>query len=258
MRLHSLTRLLFVGFLFILFYSSHTFSSSGRNNNSACSNCHTGTNPGTISLTGIPSMVDVNTTHSAQVCISDPVNANAPAVGGFRFFSNLGSYSNLGSGVRTGGSGSNLGLTHSSPKSINSGQVCWTFDWTAPASAGSANIQLYGNAANGNGANGNGDHGGYQMFPTIDIVNSCASDLVIIDDPIPSGTYQSSNTITAMTTVEGGAMILFDAPEEVNLLEGFEVPMGAEFETIVGLGQGCFTDNTNESSAQGEGTTDEQ
>lgn len=236
MKITKLTQLYFCLTIIVLTHIASSTSFGGRNNNTACGGCHGPGNSGMMMLTGLPTTATAGITYNGQICIVDPVNNSGMANGGFRLDISQGTYSNLGVGVRTGGGG----LTHNMPKSVSGGQFCWTFDWTAPAS-GNSNLQLYGNAANGDGDNTNADQGGYQMFAVIPTVNPCATDLVITDNPIPTGTYESSNSITAMTPLASTSTVVFDTPNCINLQANFEVPLGADFETTVGTTQGCFT-----------------
>ncbi len=231
----QLFALLFI--LFILNFSA-SMSRDGRNNNLACSNCHGGGNPGTFTFTGVPDQVAPSTLYNAQICINDPVHNTAQSRGGFRFHSTEGTYSNLGANVRTGGSANNQGLTQSSPTAGN-GTYCWTFDWTSPAS-GVANVQIYGNAVNGDSVNDNGDHGGYQIFKIIETVSPCISDLVITDSPILNDTYQSGNSIFASTPLDQNSNTQFLTNNLICLENGFEVPANANFEAVVGVGNGCL------------------
>ena len=246
MKIQTITSCLASLFLLFVWNTNTSFSPEGRNNNTACSNCHGSGNPGSMTLTGIPSEVAPNTTYSAELCINDPVNTDSPAIGGFRFHSSQGTYSNLEAGVRTGGSGSMLGLTHSNPKPISGGIVCWTFDWTSPAS-GNSNVQYYANAANGDGDNNSFDNGGYQTFAIFSVVEDpCITDLLIPDNPIPTGNYISSNSITAYTPLATDATVIFETANEVFLNPEFEVPLGTDFETIIGTGNGCLTENEDQ------------
>ena len=238
MKLSRLTQQLSGLFLLVLIHSITTGSFDGRNDNTSCKECHGNGNSGTLTLTGLPVQATPNTLYSGEICINDPINLNGNA--GFRLHISQGTYSNLGEVVRTGGNGIDLGLTHEMPKDIINGLVCWNFDWTSPSS-GNANLQLYGNAANADGNNNIQDQGGYQLFGIIPVVESCINDLTIIDNPIPSGTYQASNSITAATSTGENSSVEFDVANCIDLESGFEVPLGADFETLIGAGQGCGT-----------------
>lgn len=137
-------------------------SSLGRSNNWAdapgdngyCLQCHnTGTSGGSISLSGVPTSYQANTTYSLTLTLTD----SDAVVGGFQIVATDGS-TNAQIGTFSTPAGTKIQntnrLVQSTPKSFNSGSVSWTFDWTSPNTASApTNLQFFyaGNAANGNG-----------------------------------------------------------------------------------------------------------
>ena len=68
-------------------------------------------------------------------------------------------------------------------------------------------------------------------------LNSSPDNLVITDNPIPSGTYEAINSLTANTPVVNNGDLYFKAGQIVNLDEGFEVTSLTEFlAEIMGCG----------------------
>ena len=59
--------------------------------------------------------------------------------------------------------------------------------------------------------------------------NSCPETLTLVEDDLPSGIYQTTQNITASNILGPQATIEFLAAENIDLLEGFEVPLGTEF-----------------------------
>lgn len=230
MRLSRLIRFCYVAFVLLFIHFLTTSSFEGRNNNTACSNCHGGNAFGTITLTGLPTQAMPHTTYSGQICIDDPVNTSGRA--GFRLHISQGTYINLGLGVRIGGSGADEGLTHEMPKSIIDGVACWTFDWTAPAS-GNSNLQLYGNAANGDGANNSADQGGYAQFAVIETIESCPQNLTINQDPIPTDIYQAVDEITSSGVVNPMTEVSFQAGNAIILENGFHAKLNSTFSAVI-------------------------
>lgn len=142
-------------------------SSGGRNGAHAgapgdgqCGNCHTGGSlDGSITLTGLPTSMQPNTTYQMTVTIND---ADA-AVGGFQIIATDGGANNtlIGSFNTTTGETrrNNLNrLVQSTPKAFSGGSVTWNIEWVSPSSVPASNeVKFYvsGNAADGTGGTGN-------------------------------------------------------------------------------------------------------
>ena len=136
----------------------------GAPGDGACSGCHFGgTQTGSIAIEGITDNPLIpNKTYNVAVRIT--LTSGISTRAGFQFVAldgntnsavSTGTYSNLGTNVGTGTSGSRTYAEHSGGENTySSGDVLYTFDWTAPATA-TNNIAFYvaGNIANGSGTN---------------------------------------------------------------------------------------------------------
>lgn len=155
--IYPLFSLALLGALFISFSSGRDDEYAGApSDNGTCANCHGGgSGTGSISLSNVPAQFTSGQTYPLTLTI---VHGSA-SVGGFQIVATNGT-TNTQVGSFTAGSGSRLNnvdrLTHNSSKTLSSGTVSWTFDWTAPASGAPSNVVFYyaGNAADGTGGTG--------------------------------------------------------------------------------------------------------
>jgi hypothetical protein len=140
-------------------------SGSPANNSRSCKSCHTapamGGGGGSVLLSGAPINYVLGQTYPLTLTVMDADMAKAGFMVAAVDMSNAPSaYTYAGS--FTAGTGSRLvntvGITHDDAKTPTSGQVSWTFDWTAPSS-GTGSIQFYfaGNAVDGNADSANDD-----------------------------------------------------------------------------------------------------
>ncbi len=151
----TLTTLAFALVLGVAFLTLQS-SSGGRNNDTACSNCHFGgTADGFVTLTW-------SAGDNLTYCIND---ADA-VVGGFRVVASSGTLT-PGGDNRNGGSTNSI--TQSFSKSFSGGQVCWNFSWSGTGSIQGVTFSSWANAANGNGSSGNGDVGYAMTFANLPV-----------------------------------------------------------------------------------------
>lgn len=90
---------------------------------------------------------------------------------------------NVGTLAPASGSGLQLStgeLVHSTPKALSSGQVSFTFTWTAPSTAGSYYLRAIGNAVNLNGVEDSGDIWNWLSPITITVA---ATPIVTVNSP---------------------------------------------------------------------------
>lgn len=138
---------------------------TGAPTDSACSQCHTGTNSnldGTVTIDGLPATIDAGETYSLTVTVTNP-NGNA-VKGGFQMLVLNGTNGNAGTfgsapantTILTGNS-SRKYFGHSPAQNFPaSNELSFTIDWTAPTTVGSNPvIKFYASAVIANGANGN-------------------------------------------------------------------------------------------------------
>jgi len=138
---------------------------TGAPTDSACSQCHTGTNSnldGTVTIDGLPSTIDAGATYTLTVTVTNP-NGNA-VKGGFQMLVLNGTNGNAGTfgsapantTILTGSS-SRKYFGHSPAQNFPaSNELSFTIDWTAPTTVGSNPvIKFYASAVIANGANGN-------------------------------------------------------------------------------------------------------
>ena len=139
---------------------------TGAPGDQLCSSCHSnGSMNGNISLSGLPASIQPNTTYS--LTLTSTVTTGSASTAGFQIVAlnsnnqNAGDMIPTGPEVGTNTSGGREYMEQRGDKSINGGQVSWTFDWESPATAtGSGDITFYASSvlANNNGST-SGDRG---------------------------------------------------------------------------------------------------
>ncbi|MBK6903483.1 MAG: T9SS type A sorting domain-containing protein [Saprospirales bacterium] len=158
------------GVLFMSYDSNPPDGYSGAPGDSLCSSCHD-TPPagvdGTISLTGLPSTVSLNTTYN--LTITSTVTLGSPSTAGFQLVAlnstnqNSGNLSENQPDVGTETSGGREYVEHRGDKNIIGGTVSWDFQWTSPLT-GSGLITMY---AASNLTNNNNSDGGDRVISNI-------------------------------------------------------------------------------------------
>lgn len=134
--------------------SAHAYSSGISSNAlgpTGCNVCHTGGTAPTVSVTG-PTTVTGGTSNEYLVTISSPAGQLSAGLNAHIDIGTLaagGSESTL-TKIIASGSGNN-DITQSGTKAGDGSQVLFSFLFEAPESAGTATLEVWGNAVNGNG-----------------------------------------------------------------------------------------------------------
>lgn len=145
---------------------------NGTCNEGGCHSTNNAAYGGTVTVTGLPASVTAGTVY--PLTVTGTVTQGSPVRAGFELvivaangYGQAGSIAG-GTGTSVGSSSGRSYLRQSSPKNYSSGQVSWTFNWTAPTSIAGSDITFYSTIlmANGNGGT-SGDHEvfGVQMVP---------------------------------------------------------------------------------------------
>lgn len=125
--------------------------SSGVLGPTGCNTCHTGGTTPTVSLTG-PTTVTASTSTEYLLTITSPVGQLS---GGLNASVDVGSLTVGGANSAltqiTPSGGGNFDVTHSGAKLGDTTEVLFSFIFDAPASAGPATLDVWGNAVNGTG-----------------------------------------------------------------------------------------------------------
>ena len=153
--------------ILIAFSGSHPTSSTGGytgapGGDSVCSQCHTDNNTaldGDMVITGIPDIIEANTTYTVNVQLTNP-NGNASR-GGFQIVAldenNMqgGSWTNASTGSSLKNSSSKTYLGHQGSQSFpTSNELNWNAEWTSPDIEGEI-YTFYATSIIANGGNGN-------------------------------------------------------------------------------------------------------
>lgn len=139
---------------------------TGAPNDNVCTTCHTpgGSLDGNITISGLPSSVDPNTTYPLTVTITNTVGSAVKA--GFQMVSLKANLANGGIFTVPASESNALVKTintapnqkyyvgHQPAKNFTGNQVIYNVEWTSPASA-DGNITVYAASMIANGANGN-------------------------------------------------------------------------------------------------------
>lgn len=157
---------IFYGILFVtwMIFGSNASNPPNAHTNAPfdqfCTQCHGGGQfDGTISITGIPAMVDAGQTY--QATFTATVTQGSPSRAGFQLVSvfadgnaNAGNLVANGNGVGTNSSNGRVYVEHRGARNISGGTVSWNFSWVAPNGPDGATITMYYacNLTNGNGS----------------------------------------------------------------------------------------------------------
>lgn len=139
-----------------------------------CANCHTGGESAASISISAPSSVQVGETTTVTVSIS----GGPAAVAGFNaaFAGQVGSLTPVSADVQISAGEA----THSAPQTIVGGQATFSFTWTAPSEAGTADLYVAAVSANGNGVTSG------------DSVASTTASIQIAPEPTPTPTVSVS------------------------------------------------------------------
>jgi hypothetical protein len=138
---------------------------TGAPGDGICSNCHFGGGgfDGSVSITGLPAVVDPNTTYPVTITVSNPNGAAQRA--GFQWVAlnsanqNVGSITSAGPGSTITPSGGRIYHEHNPAQFFGTEtDVSWTANWTSPDAPSSDDVlTFYTAAVIGNGSGSSGD-----------------------------------------------------------------------------------------------------
>ncbi len=126
--------------------------------NGTCNNCHSGgAYSGTVSISGLPSTIEPNTTYPMEITLT--ATSGSPSRGGYQLVVVDGNNNNAGDLMTVNSqSGTEFFngreyIEHRGSKVFSGGSVSWVFNWKSPVSAAGNTIKFYfiGNFCNGNG-----------------------------------------------------------------------------------------------------------
>lgn len=201
----------------------------------SCANCHGGgAYSGTVSISGIPTTIEANTTYNVQITIN--ASAGSPAAGGFQLMALNSSNNNVGTlmvvnGAETGidTEGGRTYMEHRGPKSFAGNNVTWNFDWKAPSGPNNEQITFYfiGNMVNLNN-NTTGD---------VPVTGTFTGTLQGAADPL-SVEVEIENSIDCFGGNTGSLMAV---PTGGTPPFSYAWSNGMSGQTITGLGAGTYT-----------------
>ncbi|MBK9108117.1 MAG: T9SS type A sorting domain-containing protein [Saprospiraceae bacterium] len=122
-----------------------------------CSNCHGGGSfQGNVTIDGIPSMIDPNTTYPVTVTID--VTSGSPSRAGFQLVAvnqsnqNVGNLSSVNGETGTSFSGGREYIDQRGAKTISGNTVSWDIEWRSPNGPNGTTVNFYfaGNMVNNN------------------------------------------------------------------------------------------------------------
>jgi hypothetical protein len=123
-----------------------------------CSGCHNGGKAPTVTIT--PDLMTVNPGQTLTLTVSIS-QTNGPVAGFFLETSGVGTLKVIDSGTYMAGNG----ITHTSPRTGSGGFTTFKVGWTAPATPGGVDFNVWANSANGDGSQ-RGDAEGDAFFST--------------------------------------------------------------------------------------------
>ena len=122
-----------------------------------CGGCHSGGKTPTVSIT--PDITTINP--GALVNLTVSISATNGNTAGFYIESSAGKFSIVDSGTKLLGNG----VTHNTPRKVATNPITFKVGWTAPATPGGVDFNVWGNSANGDNGRG-GDAEGTAFFST--------------------------------------------------------------------------------------------
>jgi hypothetical protein len=143
-------------------WSTHAEARRGGIAASGCEGCHGGAGSGKLTLTSNPATI----TPGQQVELTLSIIGNYKVGGVYLNSTDVGELAVV---ANSGLTKLSSGLVHNQPKPASNGTVTFTFNWTAPATAGNVRFNVYALGGNGNGAS-SGDNG---IDGTFDFVYGC-------------------------------------------------------------------------------------
>ena len=150
-----------IGILMLSFSSQQPTGRTGAPGDGLCTDCHAnnGSFGADITLSGIPSNPDPNTTY--DVTIDVDVTSGSPVRSGFSMVSldnsndeQAGDWSNPGSGSNLRNANDREYFGHNPAQNFSGGNVSWEAEWTAPNLTDDVTFYIAVNLANGSGTAG--------------------------------------------------------------------------------------------------------
>jgi Putative metal-binding motif len=111
-----------------------------------CDGCHSGGKTPTVLIT--PNVTTINPGQLVTLTIS--ISASNGTTAGFYLGATTGRLSIIDSGTKAYGD-NGLGATHNTPRKGSGSTITFTVGWTAPATPGGVDFNVWGNSANGDG-----------------------------------------------------------------------------------------------------------
>lgn len=218
---------------------------------SHCNECHGGNNPGgfdgTVTVDGLPSTIDANTTYPLSITLTP--TAGSPIRGGYQVVVVDGNNANAGDlTIANGQSGTEFFnsreyMEHRGTKNFTGGgPATWNFNWKSPLTAAGNTIKVYfiGNFTNGNNQD-TGDHP-ISFFDTYSF-----------NGPDPVSAFMSStNNVSCFGGNDGSATV--EPAGGVPPYTFFWVPGGQTGQTAVNLAAGTYTVTVTGSNGTGSAT----
>lgn len=208
MRITSLTRLLSLTFICVVYFSfnsSHPTGRSGAPGDGLCSNCHGGFSSieGDINLSGLPATLTPGQSYDIE--IDAVATAGNPVCAGFQVVSLLGSnnnqagqWSNAGafSSFRT--SGGRVYFGHRPSQNFNGGDiVSWEAQWQAPDVEDEVTFYMVALLANGNGSSSGDETVVKQLSYSVASLDPLLVNIVDVEDVLCAGDNNGSATAQA-------------------------------------------------------------
>ena len=211
----------------------------------SCHNDNSGNFNGNVSISGLPSDIEPNTTY--PIVLTMTPTAGTPTKGGFQLVMVNGSNGNAGNLASINGQtgteflGGREYIEHRGGKAFSGGSVSWNFNWTSPASAAGNTITAYfiGNFTNNN----TGSDGDYPVDFSQSFNFTGAPPVTATIISITNVSCFGTNTGSA--TVEGGGGI----PPYTYLWSN-----GQTGQTAINLAAGNYTVTVTGSSGSGSAT----
>ncbi len=153
-----------IAVLLLSFSSNPPNGKTGAPGENTCNQCHTGSNQaldGELTITGLPTSVDANTTYPITITLTNP--NGAASRGGFQWVAiddnnaNAGDLANASTGSTFMTSSGREYHEHSGMNPFNGAPLTWTADWTAPNLPQGTEVTMHAAGVIGNGSGSGND-----------------------------------------------------------------------------------------------------